>query len=104
MLDLQLLAGTTISKIALLLPARSLGYAIGSIIGGVVGDQIDHQIVIIVSMIIAIISMVLFPLFQSINLMYTFIFISGIANGAIDTVVNVWIIYVWGKENPVSLI
>lgn len=85
MLDLQLLANTTISKAALLLPARSLGYAIGSVIGGVVGDQIDHQFVIIGSMIVAIISMILFPLFQSINVMYAFIFISGIANGCIDT-------------------
>ena len=88
LLDLQLLAGTTIEKAALLLPARSLGYAVGSVIGGVVGDRIDHQYVLIVSMIIAIISMVLFPLFGSIKIMYGFIFVSGIANGCIDTVVS----------------
>ena len=88
LLDLQLLAGTTIEKTALLLPARSLGYAVGSVIGGVVGDRIDHQYVIITAMIVAIISMVLFPLFHSINLMYSFFFVGGIANGCIDTVVS----------------
>lgn len=37
LLDLELLASTTIEKTALLLPARSLGYAFGSVIAGVAG-------------------------------------------------------------------
>lgn len=100
LLDLQLLAGTTIEKAALLLPARSLGYAIGSLIGGIAGERFDHQKVIILSMIIAIITLCLFALFQSILVMYVIIFICGCASGGIDTVLNIWIIFVWGKENP----
>ena len=86
LLDLQMLAGTTIEKAALLLPARSLGYAVGSVIGGIAGDQLDHQKVIILSMIIAIITLSLLALFQSIVAMYSIIFILGTASGTIDTV------------------
>lgn len=100
LLDLQLLAGTTIEKAALLLPARSLGYAIGSVIGGIVGERYDHQKVLMLSMIIAIVTLCVFALFQSIVFMYCIIFICGCASGCIDTVLNIWLIFCWGKANP----
>ena len=100
LLDLQLLAGTTIEKAALLLPARSLGYAIGSVIGGIMGDRIDHQKVLIVSTTIAIITLGIIALFKSITVMCIIIFICGTASGCIDTVLNVWTIFIWGKFNP----
>lgn len=88
LLDLQLLANTTFSKIALLLPVRSLGYAVGSVVGGIVGDRFDHQIVIMTALLISAISMIMFPLFPLIVLMMVFIFVSGVCNGCIDTVVS----------------
>ena len=100
LLDLQLLAGTTLEKAALILPARSLGYAFGSVVGGIAGDRLDHQKVIIASMIVAITTLCLFALFKSIVVMGIIIFIGGIALGVIDTVANVWVIFIWGKYNP----
>ena len=86
LLDLQMLAGTTIEKAALLLPARSLGYAVGSVIGGVAGDRLDHQKVLSFFMVIAIVTLALLAMFKSIVAMYSIIFILGTASGAIDTV------------------
>ena len=90
LLDLQLLAGTSFGKAAMLLPARSLGYALGSVIAGVLGERMDHQIVIMVSLCLSIVTMTAFPLFRSINIMYGLIFASGISNGCINTIVNIW--------------
>lgn len=86
LLDLQLLTGTTIEKVALLLPARSVGFVVGSVIGSIASDLIDHQKVIIFSIIVALISLSLVALFKSIVVMYCIILILGIASGSIDTV------------------
>ena len=100
LLDVQLLAGTTLKKVALLLPARSLGYAIGSVIAGILGDLVDHQLVLMISIFFAMITSFTFPLFPSIIVMYVIMTLGGICNGVIDTLGNVWIIHIWGKENP----
>lgn len=86
MLDLQALANTTIEKTALILPARSFGYAIGSVIAGIVGDRMDQQIVLSASLVTSVISIFLFPIFPSINVMYAFMIIAGVANGTLDTI------------------
>ena len=82
------------------MPARSLGYAIGSVVGGFAGERFDHQKVIGFSIVLAMITLCLFALFKSILVMCIIIFIGGMAGGCIDTVLNVWIIYIWGKHNP----
>jgi len=98
LLDLKTLTNTTLSEVAKILPARSGGYATGALISGFITSFIDHQICLMLSLIISIATFSALPYFQSINVMYVIIFFAGLSAGVIDTVGNVYTIFLWRKK------
>lgn len=100
LLDLQLLTNSTLSQITYILSSRSAGYAIGSIVGGILIDFVDQQLVLIFSLLITCVSLSAVPWISSLwGIIITF-GINGIFSGAIDSVSNIWILHIWGKESP----
>lgn len=99
LLDLQLAAGTTLDKIALVLPGRSGGYAIGSFTIGLTFAFFNPILMLTFCLGGSSIFMAFLPFQRSLEGIIGVLFANGLTNGLYDSCANMFLLHIWGKEN-----
>ena len=96
-LELQRQTGAAPAQLTFVFTLRSFGYLVGSAAGGVLLDQFPHAgtPTIAVSLFATAISTSLVPSAASVVVLCVLFCTQGIAMGALDTIANVIIIYLW---------
>lgn len=100
MMDLQVLTGTGIDKVSYSLTSRAGGFALGSFLTGIFYYKVNVQLATSISLAGTALLVASIPFYQNIYFLIAAFFVIGIMTGFIDSCVNVFLIHVWGKENP----
>ncbi|KAG8177897.1 hypothetical protein JTE90_024606 [Oedothorax gibbosus] len=97
-LDLQQVVKTDTKSIAFVFVARSAGYLIGLLFGAPILDKTVRKLLVmtILNFIIAV-TMFAVPLSRSIEILFGWMTLNGIAIGAISTALNTYCLNLWGK-------
>jgi FHS family Na+ dependent glucose MFS transporter 1 len=86
--------GTTLSRISVLFPARSIGYALGSFLGGLLYDRMRGHPIMVAVLVAMGVTMALSPVTPLLWLLVPVFLITGLAEGALDVGGNVLLVWV----------
>lgn len=101
LLDLKIAlsaSNVTIQQISYVLPGRAAGYALGSLITGLCYKYFNPMLALGVCIAFKTIVLVIAPYNRTLWGMVLTFFTNGLAGGCLDSVGNVWILDIWGKE------
>ena len=98
-LDLQITVGGTYDQIINIIPARSLGYAIGSLTVGITFAYFNVQAFIALTCFLSAIFLGILPFNRTLYGLVATFFANGIVNGMLDICSNLMTLILWGKEN-----
>lgn len=84
LLDLQILVNSTLQEAASILPAKSIGFLIGSVVYGLVNSYINIHLMMVFLLTVMIVSLAWVPYCTTYIFLIVLFFINGTATGALD--------------------
>ncbi|XP_053212556.1 sodium-dependent glucose transporter 1-like [Panonychus citri] len=102
LLDLQIRISESFAVTSNLVPARSIGYLIGGIASGLIDRFLGPNMILFISNFIAGAAIAIAPWFKSFYFVYSFILLSGFAQGIFDIVCNTYILRIWKDSKSLS--
>lgn len=99
LLDLKTQVQRPLEDIAISLPVRAGGYAVGSFIMGFVYDKLNMQLTASICMAICAIFTTSMPHIHDLWILLTVFFLNGCFLGFFEAGINMFLIHIWGRAN-----
>ena len=100
LLDLRILTQSSVSEIAYILPGRAAGFTVGSFVVGVLWTRVNVQLFLCACMFTSMMLTIGITLNRTLPGLIVTFFLNGICMGCLDAGSNMFLIDIWGKENP----
>lgn len=100
MMDLEVSVGTTMDKIAYIVTARAGGFAVGSFFTGIFYEKLNVPLTLGVCTALTSFLVAFIPYWRTLYSLISAFIVMGIIMGFGDANINVFLIHIWGKENP----
>jgi len=91
--------GVTIQDISFVIPARAIGYLVGSFASGFILEKVNQRFVMFICLLSTSVGLLLIPRMQLVILLAVVMSTIGLTMGVLDTGGNVMCLQVWGKKS-----